>query len=1031
MKKLLKFHDTYTLKILVCLLLVITALYPKLPSIHIIRTWVYIRLEDFLILATVVIWIIQLLRKKVTIPVWIGGAISSFWLVGLVSVLFCLAFIAPTLHNFFPHLAFLAYFRRIEYMILFFVSFSTVRSVKDIRDYIVVLSLTVVGVLIYGMGQKYYLHLWEAFPKFFEKYPFCFPSFQTGNEEFAKGVPLCLPEDARITSTFGGHYDLAGYLVLVLPVFLGLFFAVKRWWWKLSSVILFVGSLALLILTASRVSFGAYIVGAVATLVMFKKKWYIIPVLVLSIVMLLAFSESTAKRFLSTIRISSIITDSQGQLVGEATTGLPEELKNKISKGQDGLQSLPKGSAFIGLPTKKKSSTATNSALVKKTLSPEEARRLQLENGSLQLSTVSGNFTVKQALVYDISFTTRFQSEWPNAWNAFMRNPLLGSGYSTITLATDNDYLRALGEVGLLGLFAFILVFMVMGISLKEIIPQVKSPLVRGLAFGLAGGVIGLAGNAVLIDVFEASKIAENLWLLLGIGMGGLFLYKHHAIPYWQRLKAILTSGFFIGIYLFIILCAAFLPSLSNFFVADDFTWLRWAASATFPDILNYFVDSQNFFYRPLSKSIVVLLYSFLSFQPAGYHMFTLVMHFLAVIAVYLLAKRLLQSKFLGMLTAAIFLLHPMHTENIYWFSTISVTLGAVFILYAVYAFMQFREHKSFRAGVSYLMTFVLSVFAFIAYEIAVILPVLLILVDLLVIKPKRNWRAILLHVPFIALIPLYFVIRHISNAFNGGGDYSYSIINFIPNILGNIFGYIGLFIGGRNFLPFYTSLRNSLGENVSLFAVIAVLILVIIGLLIFAFKKQLLTYSKSAFGKTVIFGLLFGIVALLPFLPLGNIAERYLYLASFGFSLVLIVLLQSISNIFISAKSKMSIIFMVVVVSVIGLLYQMENIHENNKWQKAGDIAKETLSLFRVEYPDVNSSSHLYFVNTPIKYNDVWVFPVGLDDGIWFIYGQEQPSIYRVNTVEEARAGIKKSGIIDSYIFMFDKEGKLQKVTH
>lgn len=1035
MKKLLKLHDTYTLKILVCLLLIVTALYPKLPSIHIMRTWVYIRLEDFLILATVLIWFVQLIRRKVTIPVWIGGSIGTFWLVGLVSILYSLAFIGPHLLNYFPHLAFLAYFRRIEYMILFFVAFSTVRSVKDIRDYIIVLSLTVFGVLLYGLGQKYYLYLWEAFPKFFEKYSFCFPSFQTGNEEFAKGIPLCLPKEARITSTFGGHYDLAGYLVIVLPIFLAVFFSVKRWWWKFASGFLYLGSLVLLILTASRVSFGAYIVGAVTTLIFYKKKWYIIPVLILSIGMLLAFSESTAKRFLSTIRISSIVTNSEGQLIGEATTELPQELKKKISQNpvtieQPPVQSLPQGSAFIGLPTQqKRTPVATTTAVVKKTLSPEEARRLELANGTLQLSTVSGNFTVKQALVYDISFTTRFQSEWPNAWGAFLRNPLLGSGYSTITLATDNDYLRALGEVGLLGLFAFVMVFVVMGITLKELAPQVKSPLVRGTAFGLAGGVIGLAGNAVLIDVFEASKIAENLWLLLGIGVGGLFLYKSHEIPYWKRLKTFLASGFMIGVYLLILLGAVFLPSLSNFFVADDFVWLHWAATATLSDIGGYFIDSQNFFYRPLSKSISVLLYSFLSFQPTGYHVFTLLLHFLSTIAVYLIAKKLLKSKLLGVLTAIVFLVHPIHSENIYWFSTLSITLATVFMLYAVHSFMKFREQRSGKALFSYLFVFLLSVFAFISYEMAVVLPLLFITLDVLIFKTKRSGRMILQHVPFIALIPLYFVIRQVTNTFNGGGDYSYSLVNFIPNVLGNSFGYLGVFVAGHAFLPFYNTLRENFADKLPVFALITVLIVSIVVILIKTLKKQLRSYSKTDLGKTVVFGLLFGLTALLPYLPLGNIADRYLYLASFGFALIFIAGTQIVVNRFSPKESKRNIAIMFIVVAIVSTLSYGENAQENKKWQKAGEITKNALSLFRTDYPDVPSDAQYYFVNTPIKHDGVWVFPVGLKDGLWFIYGENAPVIYQMQTLEEAKAGLQASKVKNSYIFKFDKNGKLERV--
>src|SRR6266571_4961725 len=107
MKKLLQWHDHYTLKFLIAFLILFVALYPKFPSIHIVRTWVYIRLEDFFILATVSIWGLQLIRKKVSLPSWLTGAIGSYWIVGLVSLGISVLFIGPHLLNFFPHLALL------------------------------------------------------------------------------------------------------------------------------------------------------------------------------------------------------------------------------------------------------------------------------------------------------------------------------------------------------------------------------------------------------------------------------------------------------------------------------------------------------------------------------------------------------------------------------------------------------------------------------------------------------------------------------------------------------------------------------------------------------------------------------------------------------------------------------------------------------------------------------------------------------------------------------------------------------------
>lgn len=878
MKKLLRLYDTYALKIGIAFLIIFTALYPKLPSVHIIRTWVYIRLEDFFILAVVIIWFIQLLRRKVQIHFGSGFPIIIFWVVGLVSLIYSLIFIGPNLTGYFPHIAILSYLRRIEYMILFFVAVSSVRSVKDVRDYIIIFCLTSLGVVLYGFGQRYYLDLWAKFPAFFEKYSFCFPSFQTGNEEFAKGIPLCLPAASRLTSTFGGHYDLAAYLVLVIPVLLTISLSVKRLWLKILSILLSLFNLILLIFTASRVSFIAYLIAAIFALSFYKKKLIIIPVVVISIILLFVFSSSTARRFLATARVSSVVTNLQGQLIGETTSDLSDELKKKIYQNEitvekpPPIERLPEGSGFIGLPQNTGPIT-TNVAVIKKPLSAEEVRRLKITSGSLEISTISGSFLIRKVLVYDISFTTRFQGEWPNAWKAFLRNPLLGSGYSTITLATDNDYFRALGETGALGLISFLFIFLVLGITVKEIIPSVNQPLVRGLVFGLAGGTIGLMINAMLIDVFEASKVAENFWILLGIGIGALLLFKKKQVPYLLDLRKVLTSNIFIVIYILLITFIVYWVSINNFFVAYDFSLLRSAATSSTGDIIKYFTNSHNSFYEPLSKIIIYLLYTVFSFQPQGYHVVLLLLHSLASLLIYFLTLRILKKKLLAFIAALFFLLNPLLAENIFWFSTLSATLSSVFIMFAVLSFLKLWKNKP-------------------------------------VIK---------------YLIPLIFIIL------------------------------------------------------------------------------SFLTHEPSI---AVIF-----------------------YLLNAGLSILLVVIIYKTSGLLVK-KRKISVVFPLLIFTMITLTIFVKEVgKEKTDWQQAGSFTKNMLSTLRLEHQNLQKTSNLYFISAPVKYGNAWIFPSGLTDSLWFIYQDNNPRVYQVKSLDEARKLMLKNKTKNNYIFEFDKDGVLKSV--
>ncbi len=116
----------------------------------------------------------------------------------------------------------------------------------------------------------------------------------------------------------------------------------------------------------------------------------------------------------------------------------------------------------------------------------------------------------------DRSLNIRLQAEWPRALRSFEKNPLLGTGYSSIGLAVDNDYLRILAETGILGLAAFTLIllrFFKTSLAFLSKPKDISSVFVICISFGLISVLI----NALFIDVFEASKIAIILWLLLGM----------------------------------------------------------------------------------------------------------------------------------------------------------------------------------------------------------------------------------------------------------------------------------------------------------------------------------------------------------------------------------------------------------------------------------------------------------------------------------------------------------------------------------
>jgi hypothetical protein len=435
-------------KYLVAALIVIVPLYPKFPFIHISGTYVSIRFEDFLLAIIALVTFVKILPNiRFFFKDKIIRAMMLFFAVGLVSLLSGI-FLTQTVV---PGIGVLHLLRRVEYLIPFFaiLAFFPYEKGKNLDFYVKVLVIVVFVVFLYGVGQKYF-HL---------------PVIMTQNSESAKGIALRWTSGSQLTSTFAGHYDLAAFMVLVLPILISLIFVVKG---KMCKILLSLASLSgywLLISTASRISLASYLFAVCVSLFLLKKYKAIFFVVIISLI-LTSFSPNLFARYKSLIDAYS------------------QKIKNV---------------KLINLNTYNFNVSAQELALPTKTSKPTP--------------------TIKpKPVIEDRSTSIRLNVEWPRAIRAFSKNPLLGTGYSSIGLASDNDYLRLLAEVGLLGFLSFILILVRIILVFISAFPLTKklSGIRLGFVVGVIGGLFGVLINAVFIDVFEASKFAIIFWLLLG-----------------------------------------------------------------------------------------------------------------------------------------------------------------------------------------------------------------------------------------------------------------------------------------------------------------------------------------------------------------------------------------------------------------------------------------------------------------------------------------------------------------------------------
>ena len=412
--------------------------------------------------------------------------------------------------------------RRIEYFFPLFLFYDGFKNKAHFKNLIQVLTIVVLAAAIYGFGQKY--AQW--------------PVYSTMNREFAKGWRLVLTDHARVPSTFAGHYDLAAFLVLVLPLTMGAVFYSKSLLGKMSGWTVFVLGYTLLILTASRTSYLA-LVGSVIPLFCFyiyvlgwkKTLPKVLIMTVFGTITFLAFGDLSGRfsQVISLSKINGYISNNIFHL-DQKTPQRYVNLTDQLALVADKTDVPPTlvrsdGSGNQGGTGEEATESSIPSDVYNET--PDLSTSIDA-NGVVRVISKPRIYS-DAAITYGLSSAIRFDALWPRAIAGFKKNPLLGSGYSTLVKiqltdfteaeSTDNDYLRALGETGLLGFVSFYGLITYAGFLLWKNLKSKDFYEGKAVLAAVLAGILGLLINAVYIDVFEASKVALVFWGLIGASL--------------------------------------------------------------------------------------------------------------------------------------------------------------------------------------------------------------------------------------------------------------------------------------------------------------------------------------------------------------------------------------------------------------------------------------------------------------------------------------------------------------------------------
>jgi tetratricopeptide (TPR) repeat protein len=410
---------------------------------------------------------------------------------------------------------------------------------------------------------------------------------------------------------------------------------------------------------------------------------------------------------------------------------------------------------------------------------------------------------------------------------------------------------------------------------------------------------------------------------------------------------------------------AVYYNTLYNGFVYDDKLQVlenKWITDVRYlPDIFSTNVWSfqakhtNSDYYRPLMHIIYMFNYHMFGLKAWGFHLVNMLFHAANSVLVFVITARLLSgmlnrqqtdkltswqvgspaSMFLSpaFIAAILFAVHPVHTEAVAWIGAVTDLSYTFFFLLSFYFYMKsgsrIKSHN-------YLFSLLFFALALLCKEPAAVLPVVIAVYDLAV---DNNRESILVrskkYIPYFIIAGIYLIVRVTAlgsfapvKAHANLTSYQY-IINVFP-----LFAlYIEKLVLPINLNAFHTlHFVNSLIEGNTLIALAITITVVVIG--IFAYRKN----------RTVFFGLALIVAPLIPalYIPaLGEspLAERYLYLPSVGFVILVAIFLSWINN----TRRRVAYFFVSVSIGV-AALYAFGTVARNEVWKNDYTLWSDTV---------------------------------------------------------------------------------------
>ena len=345
--------------------------------------------------------------------------------------------------------------------------------------------------------------------------------------------------------------------------------------------------------------------------------------------------------------------------------------------------------------------------------------------------------------------------------------------------------------------------------------------------------------------------------------------------------------------FLLFLAMATYANSLLNGFIYDDFQQiLENPYVHSFRHVRAIFTTSVWSFqgaegvlsyYRPLMTFGYMICWKLFGSVPLGYHIVSVVMNGIIVLLVFFLARRLFRDDIVGFAAAAIFALHPVHTESVAWVAGVTDLELTFFYLLTFWLFLDISRVGNLRVWLRRILITASFGLALLSKEQAATLPVLATLYEHFYRDDRAEtspYQKFSRYGMLWATLSVYLLVRsHLLGGLLPGNRHE-SISYY--EVLLSASSLVGKYVG-KLLWPAHLALFYDIHKSTSLFQPG-----VILGLASLFVCCALFVWTGMR--RPASFAVVWFLLTLAPVLNIrwmvSNVfAERYLYLPSVGFS--------------------------------------------------------------------------------------------------------------------------------------------------